>query len=204
MKYCPKCRIEKNLKEFSKSKNRKDKLNCWCKDCSNISHKNYHRTHKKEEKEYRIKNREYLLKGKKEYYIKFKEKHLKIGKIYRQTHKKEIASYFKNLRKTNINYKISQNLRNRIGHVLKGNPKLETTMKLAGCSIEQLKKHLENKFTKGMSWNNYGKWHIDHIKPCVLFSLSKASEQKKCFHYTNLQPLWAKDNFSKGTKIQEG
>jgi len=52
-----------------------------------------------------------------------------------------------------------------------------------------------------MSWNNHGEWHIDHIKPCTSFDLSKLSEQKKCFHYKNLQPLWAKDNLSKGAKI---
>lgn len=79
-------------------------------------------------------------------------------------------------------------------------------MKLVGCSLEQLKKHLQSKFTKGMTWENYGtgwhgkgmkEWHIDHIRPCASFDLSKASEQKKCFNYSNLQPLWAKDNLSK-------
>jgi hypothetical protein len=52
-----------------------------------------------------------------------------------------------------------------------------------------------------MSFKNYGKWHIDHIRPCASFDLSKASEQKECFHYTNLQPLWAEDNLSKGIKV---
>lgn len=66
---------------------------------------------------------------------------------------------------------------------------------------KQLKKHLEIKFTKGMSWENYGKWHVDHIKPCAKFDLTKESEQRKCFHYTNLQPLWAIDNFKKGANI---
>jgi hypothetical protein len=89
------------------------------------------------------------------------------------------------------------NLRSRIVLALKGNPKLETTMKLVGCSVEFLKQHLEKQFKKDMSWSNYGKWHIDHIKPCSKFDLSKPEEQRKCFHYTNLQPLWAKENYSK-------
>ncbi|GAI33061.1 unnamed protein product, partial [marine sediment metagenome] len=59
------------------------------------------------------------------------------------------------------------------------------------------KKHLEKRFVKGMSWKNYGKWHIDHIKPCATFNLSEKKEQRKCFHYSNLQPLWAKENLSK-------
>ena len=70
-------------------------------------------------------------------------------------------------------------------------------MTLIGCSIEKLKKHFEKQFKSDMSWFNYGKWHIDHIKPCCKFDLRKISEQKKCFHYTNLQPLWAKENFRK-------
>ena len=58
------------------------------------------------------------------------------------------------------------------------------------------------KFVSGMSWENYGKWHIDHIKPCASFNLLEEDEQKKCFHYTNLQPLWAKDNLKKGGKYE--
>jgi hypothetical protein len=60
---------------------------------------------------------------------------------------------------------------------------------------------LEKQFTKGMNWKNYGKWHIDHIKPCASFDLSLEHEQKLCFHFTNLQPLWAKDNIRKSDKI---
>ena len=73
-------------------------------------------------------------------------------------------------------------------------------MELVGCSIDELKKHLEIKFKKGMSWNNYGKWHVDHVVPVDFFDLTKIEEQKKCFHYSNLQPLWAQDNLKKGGK----
>jgi hypothetical protein len=100
--------------------------------------------------------------------------------------------------KKEINFKIRFYLKNRLYLALKGNPKLSTTMKLVGCSIEQLKKHLETQFKPKMTWHNYGKWHIDHIRPCACFNLSKLEEQKKCFHYTNLQPLWAEENLRKG------
>ena len=92
-------------------------------------------------------------------------------------------------------------LRSRINHAIRGYRKSRSTIELLGCHIKQLKKHLESKFKEGMNWNNYGKWHIDHIKPCCSFDLSKPEEQKKCFHYTNLQPLWAEDNFIKNGRL---
>ncbi len=75
------------------------------------------------------------------------------------------------------------------------------TMELVGCSKDDLNKHLYSKFTEGMTWDNYGEWHIDHIHPCASFNLEDPEDQKKCFHWTNLQPLWAKDNISKGDRL---
>jgi len=76
------------------------------------------------------------------------------------------------------------------------------TEELNGCSWKQLKEHLEQQFRSEMTWNNYGTvWHIDHIKPVCSFDLTKQEEQLKCFHYTNLQPLLAKENLVKGSKI---
>ena len=71
---------------------------------------------------------------------------------------------------------------------------------MLGCSISFLKIFLEAKFKEGMTWENHGEWHIDHIKPCASFNLLNDDEQKKCFNYTNLQPLWALENLSKGFK----
>ena len=106
-------------------------------------------------------------------------------------------------RRTNPAFKIRCNLASRLYSALKGKPKSTTTMLLVGCDIEFLKGHLESKFKTGMTWENYGTWHIDHIKPCALFDLLKSEEQKKCFHFSNLQPLWAKDNICKGMKYNE-
>jgi hypothetical protein len=75
------------------------------------------------------------------------------------------------------------------------------TQELIGCSIDALKQHLELKFQPGMTWGNYGQWHVDHIKPCSSFNLEIVDEQKKCFNYSNLQPLWAIDNIKKGNTI---
>ena len=78
--------------------------------------------------------------------------------------------------------------------------KTGNTMKLTGCSKEELLTFLEAEFENGMTWDNYGEWHIDHIRPCASFNLEDPEEQKKCFHWTNLQPLWAGDNIRKGDK----
>jgi len=71
------------------------------------------------------------------------------------------------------------------------------TMDLTGCSKEELCTHLESLFGEGMTWENYGKWHIDHIRPCSSFNLENPEEQRICFHWKNLQPLWAEDNIKK-------
>ena len=75
---------------------------------------------------------------------------------------------------------------------------------MIGCTIERLRNHLEAQFTDGMSWENYGKngWHVDHIRPCASFDLTDPEQQRQCFHYTNLQPLWATDNMRKSAKWQ--
>ena len=87
--------------------------------------------------------------------------------------------------------------------IYKNTKKCKKTLELTGCTLEFLYNYLESKFTKGMSWDNYGKfgWHIDHIIPCSSFDMSNPEEQKKCFHYTNLQPLWWLDNLKKSNKI---
>jgi hypothetical protein len=75
-------------------------------------------------------------------------------------------------------------------------------MKLIGCSCSELKSHIESLWLPGMTWENkaYYGWHIDHIMPCASFDLSKPEEQKKCFHFLNLQPLWWIDNLKKTSR----
>lgn len=91
------------------------------------------------------------------------------------------------------------NLRRRMIRLAKS--KSAMTMELIGCSASELRAHLESNFTPGMSWDNYGKWHIDHIRPCASFDLTDPQQQKECFHWSNLQPLWAADNIRKSDKM---
>jgi hypothetical protein len=87
-------------------------------------------------------------------------------------------------------------LRHRIISAIKSkhSKKSGPTKQLVGCDYPFLINYLESKFTIGMTWENYGEWHIDHIKPCYEFDLMIPEEQMKCFHYTNLRPLWATSN----------
>jgi hypothetical protein len=97
-------------------------------------------------------------------------------------------------------YRLTINHRNRISSLVK--IKKEKSIDLLGCSIEEFKKHLESKFEKWMSWENYGScWHIDHIMPCASFDLTKETHRRACFHYTNMQPLKAIENLRKNSKI---
>lgn len=102
--------------------------------------------------------------------------------------------------KEDLDFKIKHNIRSRIYKAIKFDREVSSITAL-GCSIDELKKHLESLFKPGMTWDNYGKWHIDHIKPLSSYNLTDLNEFKIACHHTNLQPLWAKDNIRKSSKI---
>ena len=106
-------------------------------------------------------------------------------------------------RATDLDFRLKDVLRKRVRNALLGTAKAETTMGLLGCSMDELRSHLEANFKKGMCWENHGihGWHIDHKIPCSAFDLTDPEQQRKCFHFTNLQPLWAGDNWRKGNKM---
>ena len=96
-------------------------------------------------------------------------------------------------------FRISCNLRSRMQKAMSRCVKAASAKTLLGCTIEELRSHIAAKFQPGMSWENYRYevWHIDHIKPVAFFDMTDPEQQRACFHYTNLQPLWAADNFRK-------
>ena len=138
-----------------------------------------------------------------EQYIKHREKRLLEVKEYAKDNKDKIrkrnAEYTINKYHNDTHFKIKMNLSRRLRQFIKKNG--NSTVDFIGCSIQDVKVHLEKQFTSGMSWDNYGKWHIDHIIPCASFDLTDPEQQKKCFHYSNLQPLWASDNIRKSDKV---
>ncbi len=96
-----------------------------------------------------------------------------------------------------VESKLAANLRSRIWFIVRHGKKQGSAVRDLGCTLTELKNHLESRFQPGMAWNNYGQWHIDHIKPLASFNLLKREQFLQAVHYTNLQPLWAKDNWEK-------
>lgn len=105
-------------------------------------------------------------------------------------------------RERDVNYRILCNLRSRMAAAVRTNKtgKAAKTTALVGCEIPLLRAWLESQFKPGMSWENYGEWHIDHRIPCAEFDLRDEAQQRQCFHYSNLQPLWGAENCAKGKK----
>lgn len=204
-KRCSRCRDWHILENFQKCKTFKDGLANHCKGCSKIL----------DAAKY-IKRRGAVSKRNKEYYRENKTRILQRNGEYFEIHKEEINLYKSNWQKENRekrrlrlneryktepNFRIAVTLRTRILKAIENNQKAGSTLELLGCSVDFFKVHLEFLFSHGMSWQNHGTvWHIDHIKPCASFDLSNDDEQRKCFHYSNMQPLFIADNLKKGTK----
>jgi len=113
----------------------------------------------------------------------------------------------KSKKETDAGFRMLLNLRRRMALEVqkiktRGNDasKCDCSLNLLGEDIKTIKAHMEERFQEGMTWDNYGKWHVDHIRPCASFDLTIEENQRRCFHYTNLQPLWAIDNMRKAAK----
>ncbi len=126
---------------------------------------------------------------------------------YRKDNRKIIGKkhleYEKKRKENDPEFKLMKILRSRIGNSIrkiKNAKKCARTMELTGCSIDFLKKHIEDQFEDGMTWKNHGMWYIDHIYPISKFNLLEEDQQRKCFHYKNLQPLWKPENLEKRSK----
>lgn len=116
-------------------------------------------------------------------------------KRYRKENEEKLRSRYKN----DPQYALTKILRSRTLSAVRGFTKSARTLELLGCTIHELRTHIESLWLPGMSWENHAMngWHIDHIKPCASFDLTDEAQQRKCFHFTNLQPLWWIDNLRK-------
>ncbi len=120
-------------------------------------------------------------------------------KQYAEANKEKSNTSRKNRYHEDINFKLGISLRNRINKIVSGKLKPETVINALGCTLEEFKTYLESQFSNGMTWKNHSTkgWHIDHIKPLVMFDLTNAEQFKVACHYTNLRPLWATENLSR-------
>jgi hypothetical protein len=225
-KICSKCKINKPISDFVKHPQTKDGLQCRCNQCRKIDREKYYEKNKetinKKSKKYREENLEKLIEYSKEYYDnnrevlleKKKEYYKKNSKIiyeklrdYNKKNKTKVIQY-KNIynkekKKSSPLYKVRVLMRDRLNQFFKYSKtnKNNSTINIIGCSPQFLKEYIENQFQEGMTWDNHGLfgWHIDHIIP--LSSAKTEEEIYKLCHYSNLQPLWAKENLKKSNKL---
>jgi len=192
MKYCKGCKQTKALTEFHKHSNTHDGLQTQCKVCRNAARKKHYQT-----------NREKVNAKAKKYYENNREK---VNASTRKSNqrpevKKRVNARVRERYRTDPQFRLRKSLRARLRKALKGKTKSASTMVFLGCTITHLKDYLSMRFQPGMTWENQGEWHVDHMIPCASFDLTDPEQQRRCFHYTNLQPMWAKENISKGDTI---
>ena len=187
---------DKKYREINKEKIRERQ-----KKYQKINRENISKKRKEYQKEYRKNNIKNLSEKQKEYRLNNKEKYKENRKINKNNVNEYQKKYNKNRRETDSLFKLKTNIRSLICYSIKNNgyTKKSKTFEMLGCSFEEFKSHIERQFTFGMTWENQGKWHLDHIYP-----LSLAKDEQETInlnHYTNFQPLWAIENISKGNKI---
>lgn len=167
------------------------------------SYRKHREKHLLRSKQYYYATQEYQKARRKRYLEKNRERIYASAKQNAHKYQPRITQKHRERYQTDIQYKLRCRLRTRLWNALDQNFKAGSAVRDLGCSIEELKFYLEGKFKDGMSWSNYGRggWTIDHEIPLAYFDLTNREQFLKAFHYTNLQPLWEKENTSKGAKI---
>jgi len=190
MKECSKCREVKPFEAFSKRSDTKSGFKSHCKACIKVHNQL---------------NKEYESIRAKKYYKQNSEVIKSRVKTYYKANKESLKNYrnlyWKNRAKIDPTVKVIRNIRSKLSAIFRTMSwtKGSKLTEYLGCSKPELILHFESKFKTGMSWSNYGTWHIDHIIP--LSSAKSPEEVYKLNHYTNLQPLWAAENLSKSNKV---
>ncbi len=151
-------------------------------------------------KKYRLKNRDRI---RAKYKIYYQKNRLEIINRIKRNAKEDPEKrrvYTRNKHRTDIQFRLATNLRHRLNMAIRADQRKGSAVRDLGCSILHLKEYLESKFEVGMSWENYGLrgWHVDHVIPLSLFDLTNVEQFKKAVHFSNLQPMWAGANISKG------
>jgi hypothetical protein len=180
---CRTCKIDKSLNNFYKTTKHKTGYETRCKSCKH--------TYLKEN----------ITPKHIEYYREYTKKWIENNLDKKQEYERK---YWKSKYKKDINFTIKRILRSHFYRLINKKNKKENINNLLGCSIDEFKKHIESQFKPEMNWNNHKIiWEIDHIKPISLFNLTNLEEQKQCFHYTNMQPLFKTTEIAKSFNYVE-
>ena len=189
VKRCSKCGMLKKLSEFSANNQQgRPQKRSDCKKCAG-----------KTIKKWRINNPEWRMHN---------PERERVRTLYYQAHKDKMRDSAirstKKIRSTPKG-KLSHAVSSRIRRSLQGNKRGHGWETLVGYNVDELKKHLEKQFTAGMTWDNYGKWHIDHIIPVSAFNFNKPEDIdfKRCWSLKNIRPLWALENLKKHHKLSK-
>lgn len=192
---------------------------CTLKDCKEYNEKNqervrirsnqYYANNKEKKQEYQTKHREEKSQYDAIYYEKNKSKILQNKTVYRNRdqYRQQAREWYNNKYENDPIFKLKHLFRVRFSKLFKGKDKTNMIKEYLGCSYEELIVYIESLWTEGMSWDNYGfyGWHVDHKRPLASFDYSDENKERslrEAWHHTNLQPLWAKENLSKGSKYQ--
>lgn len=226
-RFCRKCQTDKALNEFSKSKHTSYGLTPQCKLCNAARGRKWAQENKDKKNATQNARRDFMLANPEVYGEQMEARRLKnlaTAKARRERRKitepevlkaerrrdfdrgrETVYAYLREKRKTDVNFKIRCNMGNRLYVALKRYKNSRSWQQFVDYSIADLKEHLSALFTEGMTWENYGEWHIDHVRPVSSFDFSVDPEEtvKKCWALSNLQPLWAVDNMRKN-KYWEG
>lgn len=224
MKECTLCGEAKPLTDFHRQSSAKDGHCCWCKPCKSEKKRATYAANagnvKARVAAYRAANPEKTAAAKRAAYLKKHEQYkAKNRAAYRRDPERKKKYQAEYLRKNRLAvnaasarykrerlrndplFRAEYSMRARVFLAFrnKGLPQRGRTREILGCEWAELKAHMEARFTAGMSWDNYGKWHVDHIIP--LSSATTEAELVRLCHFTNLQPLWAADNIRKGARL---
>ena len=215
MKQCKKCKQTKPLAEFNNLSSSKDGKQPKCKLCCNLYYKQNKERIAIKEKEYRTNNAFKISNTKKAYRERTKEQQKEYFQNYYKENKERIKQYYENNKnkisvtkrnyerkqeKENIQMKTAKRLRTRFYIAVRNRQKAGSAIRDLGCSVPEFLKYIEKLFEPGMSHENYGSWHYDHIRPLCSFDLTNRDQVLQAVHYTNIKPTWAKDNLGKSGK----
>ena len=202
-KICNCCKIEKSITNFSNNKRFEDNKNPTCKECDKMRSLKYYYSNKElvelKRKEY-IQTEKYKIR-RQNYLKENREEINRVKKLYELNNRENILQKKKDYyqrKKNDPIFALTKRLRQGIYRSLRG-VKLRSSLDILGCTEEKFKIHIENQFTDDMSWDRLNEIHIDHIIP--ISSAETLEDVYRLNHYTNLQPLWARDNIQKYNKI---